>query len=404
MANRALIIASRMLLAASLTVVVAACGTSKKKPTIEASDTAAADRFDGDISYKGAYPRAVVPFDALNPRAPKKYTVVKDDTLWDISGRFLTKPWLWPQIWDYNPQIQNPHLIFPGDEISIEYINGQPSLTLTRNGQQIGEGELDANGNLIPAAACEGCDARWSPRIRAESLESAIPTIPADAIQQFLINPKVVDNATLKAAPYVIGNRNESLMSSLGQEIFVRGNLERNRTKFGIFRKTKTLRDPESKKVLGYEVLHVAEAKLLNAGDPATMVITQNSRETLAGDVLLPSAKDGVLHNYTPRMPKVKGEGSVVSLVDAISQSGRDQIIVINMGKQVGIKVGDVLAIESRGKSMIDRNGRRKFDRVRLPNQRTGVVMVFQTFDEVSYALVMESTRPVKRADIVTGI
>ncbi len=400
MANQVLIQASRVLIAASLTALVSACGSTKiaSGPSIVEEPITAEDRFGkgGSLEYKGANPTAFVPAGELNPDAPSSYEVVKGDTLWDISGRFLNSAWLWPQIWDYNPQIQNPHLIYPGDRISMSYVNGRPSLTLSRDGRTVASGGagLSSGGNAI----------RVSPQIRMESLAEAIPTIPADAIQQFLVRPNVVTSKQLRSAPYVVGNVDNRLISSLGQQIYVRGKVDHSQTKFGIFRKTETLRDPKTSKILGYEVIHVAEAKLLNVGDPSTMVITDNSRETIAGDVLLPSANDGATHTYTPRMPSLNGEGRVISLVDAISQSGRDQIIVINLGNKVGIEVGDVLAIESRGESMIDRHGRRAYDRIRMPNQRMGIVMVFQTFDDVSYGLVMESTSTVKKNDFITGI
>jgi len=411
MANQALKTATQIVLIASLSVSVAACGLKSKRPSLIATDPVDASRFGSgaDIEYQGSYPRAVIPYGNINPNAPGAYTVVKGDTLWDISGRFLRKPWFWPRIWDYNPQIENPHLIYPGDVIAIEYVDGQPSLTLTRNGNQVsgnpnGDGTgLDGSGDANAFDSLSG-NGRLSPRIRVESLQEAIPTIPADAIQQFLIRPNVVTKRQLRDAPYVVGNQDDRLISSIGQQIFVRGDLNYNQTTYGIFRKTKQLRDPATGRFLGFEVTHVAEAKLLNTGDPATMLITSNSRETIAGDLLLPSANDGIAHTFTPRMPGLNGEGRVVSLVDAISRSGRDQIITINLGKSIGLQVGDVLAIESRGRSMIDRSGPRKFDRVRMPNQRTGVVMVFQTFDDVSYGLIMESTRPVKKNDIITGI
>jgi len=407
MANQALNQASRALIAATLTALVSACGSTNLNngPSVVAPEPIqAADRFgsngsrDGNVEYTGVFPTAVIPNGELNPDAPSSYEVVKGDTLWDISGRFLNSAWLWPQIWDYNPQIQNPHLIFPGDKISMSYVNGRPSLTLTRDGESI------ASGTAGVGTASSGNALRVSPRIRVESLSEAVPTIPADAIQQFLVRPNVVTNAQLRRAPYVVGNVDNRLISSLGQQIYVRGTVDHSQTKFGIFRKTATLRDPRTGKILGNEVLHVAEAKLLNVGDPSTMIITENSRETIAGDVLLPSANDGIIHTYTPRLPALNGDGRVVSLVDAISQSGRDQIIVINLGDKAGIEVGDVLAIESRGETLIDRHGRRNFDRLTMPNQRTGVVMVFQTFDNVSYGLVMESSRPVQKNDVITGI
>lgn len=398
MANLALTKASRVMLAASLSALITACASGNGAPRLGAATPVDEARISnaGDIEYQGEFPSAFVDSSDINPDAPDSYTVKRGDTLWDISGRFLKGAWKWPQIWDYNPQIQNPHLIYPGDKLFLSYVNGQPTLNLIRNGQSVGGGLGDVRSNSNAT--------RISPKIRVESLSEAVPTIPGDAIKQFLVRPNVVTSAQLRNAPYVVGNEEGRLISSLGQEVFVRGDVDHSQSKFGIFRKTKTLRDPRTGKNLGFEVIHVAEAKLLNVGDPSTMVITSNSRETMAGDVLLPSADDGMVHTYTPRLPPLEGDGRIVSLVDAISQTSRDQIVVVNVGEKIGIEVGDVLAIESKGESLIDRYGKRAYDRVKTPNKRTGVLMIFQTFDEVSYGLVMESSRPVKKNDIVTGI
>ena len=396
MANLALYKASRLVLAASLSALITACATDDRAPRLGAATPIDEARIGADIEYKGEFPSAFVSPEDINPDAPDSYTVERGDTLWDISGRFLKGSWKWPQIWDYNPQIQNPHLIYPGDKLFLSYVNGQPTLSLIRNGQSVtGElGGVRSSGNAT----------RLSPQIRVEALNDAIPMIPGDAIQQFLVRPQVVSRAQLRNAPYVVGNEDGRLISAMGQEIFVRGDIDHSQTKFGIFRKTKSLRDPRTGKHIGFEVINVAEAKLLNVGDPSTMVITSNSRETMSGDVLLPTTAGNQVHSYTPRIPPLEGEGRIISLVDALTQSSRIQIVVVNMGSDIGIEVGDVLAIESHGGTLIDRHGKRAYDRVTAPDKRTGVLMIFQTFDDVSYGLVMESDRPVKKNDIITGI
>lgn len=402
MVNLTTVRSVRTMTAVSLTVLLAACGSTNKGPVVvQAEAPTAKERFtdgDDDLNYSASVPMNGVRVERndLATDTEQSYTVVKGDTLWDISGRFLQNAWLWPQIWDFNPQIQNPHLIYPGDNIAMRYVDGQPTLILSRNGETVGSG--------IGGTASSGNAVRLSPRIRSESLASAVPTIPGDAISQFLIRPQVVPASQLKNAPYVIGNDDGRLISALGHQIYVRGIPDSNQTTFGIFRRSKTLRDPDTKKILGYEVLHVAEAKLMHAGDPATLAITSNKMETIAGDVLLPSTNEGIAHTYTPRLPALNGAGRIISLVDAITRSGRNQIVVLNLGKKSGIKSGDVLAVEGRGGSILDTHGKRRFERVKMPNKRTGVVMVFQTFDEVSYALVMESSRPVALQDFVTGI
>jgi len=330
---------------------------------------------------------------------PGSYTVVQGDTLWDISGRFLEEPWLWREVWKANPAIKNPHLIYPGDQISLRYDeNGVPTLVVSRDGEEIADAMVFGENG-------QGAVEKLSPRIREQSLKEAIPTIPGDAIRQFLKYPRVVSKKELEKAPYVIGNYEGRLTSAVGHEIYARGSVSRDRPSYGVFRPTKTLRDPGTNEVLGHEVEHVANARLLQPGDPSTLLITSNKMETISGDKLMVANQGFTPHHYIPRTPELQGgEGRVVSLVDAISQSGRNQVVVINLGDRAGIKIGDVLAVERRGGKMIDKYGDQRPSRVSIPNTRTGVVMVFQTYDQVSYALVMESTRPIQWNDVVTDI
>lgn len=348
-----------------------------------------------------AVARTYVGVDDLDSAAPDVYTVVRGDTLWDISDRFLKEPWRWTEIWSYNPQIYNPHLIYPGDVLALEYVNGKPTLTLTRDGKAV-----PTTRSNVPALGAATPDSRvkLSPQIRSESLDDAIPTIPSAAIRPFLIHPRVADSKTIADAPYVVANFDGRLISSIGTHIYVRGQISRNQTSYGVFRPGEKLIDPINGGLLGHELLHVADATLLNTGDPSTLMITSNKMETIEGDLVLPVNDDTISHTFEPRMPELRGEGRIVSLVNAISQSGRNQVVVLNMGQQSNIREGDVLAIETRGRSIIDERGHRSWEHVTLPNSRTGVLMVFKAFDRVSYALVMESTRPVLINDIITGI
>ena len=408
--------AARLTLAISLCVLSAACSTGQGPSAMvfdDTSDTAQAnDRFSADGAYTGgtatAVSRTYINTDDLETNAPDAYTVVRGDTLWDISDRFLKEPWRWTEIWSYNPQIYNPHLIYPGDMLALEYVNGKPTLTLTRDGKTVtGSGEpglgaanpaqRDENGNPISRI-------KLSPRVRSESLDEAIPMISAESIKQFLIHPRVVNEQTIAQAPYVVANYDGRLISSIGSHIYVRGQVSRGQTSYGVFRPSKRLSDPVNGSNLGHELLHVADATLLNIGDPSTLMITSNKMETIEGDIILPIHQDVTPHTFVPRLPELRGDGRIVSLIDAISQSGRNQVVVLNMGQQSNIQEGDVLAIETRGRSVVDRRGVGRWEHVTLPNTRTGVLMVFKTFDKVSYALVMESTRPVLINDFITGI
>ncbi len=396
----------RLVIALALgTLVLSACATQgPQSPRAIHADTDVQSRFgnpEKSSGYTTVVPRAPVPLDLIADDAPEQYTVIKGDTLWDISDRFLKQPWLWPTIWDYNPQIANPHLIYPGDKIALQYIDGKPTLVLSRNGQRV---PLNGDRTGAGGSGVANGTSRLSPQIRTESLNKAIPTIPGEAIRQFLVHPRVVAESEISDAPYVVAHHDNRLISAVGHKIYARGLSSRDHTQYGVFRRSKTLRDPMTREVLGFEVTHVADAQLQNLGDPSTLAITRNRMETIAGDILLPAGSEQATFNYVPRLPAIQGDGRIVSLVNAIAKTGRDQVVVLNLGERSGTQVGDVLAIETRGGSIVDTRGRRSFERVELPNYRTGVVMVFQTFDKVSYALVMESTRPIMANDIVTGL
>jgi len=385
---------NRLLLSLAAAAIIGGCsGTPDRGVSVENRDVSVENRFSdpNQLNYTTSVPRLGYA-NEVREDSPESYTVVKGDTLWDISGKFLKSPWLWPQIWEYNPSIENPHLIYPGDKIALEYVDGELKLIVSRNGQRLTGRSTSAGG---PSN-------KLSPRIRAESLADAIPTIPGDAISQFLIYPRVVTAEQLASAPYVIGNYEGRLTSAAGHQIYARGNINPNQSTYGVFRRSKTLRDPVTRELLGYEVMHVSTAKLLQHDDPSTLLITSNKMETLADDRLMSNAEISTAHSYIPRLPKIEGEGRIISLVDAIAQSGRNQIVVLNLGERSGVQVGDVMAIERRGGTILDRY--RKRERVDMPHTRTGVLMVFQTFDKVSYALVMESTRPIHINDIVTDL
>ncbi len=400
---------ARLVLTLSVLAVVAGCSTARQSgpqvAPVTVPDTVVENRFsntDDQDTYTAIVPRTTATTIETRTDYPSSYTVVRGDTLWDISGKFLQKPWLWPQIWDINPDIKNPHLIYPGDQIALDYSTGGPRFVVSRNDQRL---EGDTSSTAIAKSRPKGTQyERRSPEIRSESLEDAIPTIPGDAIQQFLIYPQVVTLEEIESAPYIIGNGEGRLTSAAGHQIYARGNLNPNQHNYGIFRRSEELRDPVTGELLGYEVDHVANAKLQKLGDPATLQIINNKMETLSGDILMESTEQDIVHSYIPRMPKMKGEGRIISLINAIAQSGRNQVVVLNIGARAGIEVGDVMAIERRGGTITDRFRKRGNQEVNLPSTRTGVLMVFQTFDKVSYALVMESTRPIHINDVVTDI
>lgn len=321
----------------------------------------------------------------LKPGHPDVYTVVKGDTLWDISGTFLSKPWLWPEIWQINPQIENPHLIYPGDQIALIYVDGQPRLQLSR-------GDAGRTFRMSPG------DARLSPQIRSTPLESAIPTIALDAIQGFLVQNRVVVPAVLEAAPYVVQGDSQRLILGAGDRVYVRGVVPDSES-FNFVRRGPLYIDPETNEILGREATYIGlGTAVAQEDDVATMAITSTREEVAIGDRVLPTEERRVNSTFFPSAPDNDIRGQIISVFSGVTQVGQYDVVVINRGEREAVKVGDVMAIYRRGALARDRIAK---ETIRLPSERAGLLMVFRTFEKLSYGLVLVTERPLAVYDEV---
>ena len=393
---------------------------------------------------------------ALNPDHPTVYVVKRGDTLWDISEAFLVEPWRWPEIWEVNPQVENPHLIFPGDELALFYRDGQPRIRLRRAGETAaGPGEEVTRIQTGPR------DVKLTPRVRVLPRDDAIPTIPVDAIAQFLAHPLVLTDGEFEAAPYVVSVGSESLVASAGRKVYVRGLVPEDGVRFGVYRRGQVYRNPDDEsQILGYEALKVADGVVEAGGDPSTVVLITSSREVLIGDRLFPARDDQIVTNFHPRAPDLELDGRIISVVDGVTQIGENQIVVLDLGTHDGLQRGHVMAVYQRGETVVDQvvevpprydrwwlapvdesqrprglrgfpqalddfvvatddglsefvgqflpgeedpwvPGLTKHEVVTLPDQRAGTVLVFRPFERVSYALVMQATRAMHVLDVV---
>ncbi len=321
---------------------------------------------------------------------PRRYTVKRGDTLWDISSMFLRDPWYWPEIWHKNQQIKNPHLIYPGDILTLIYVNGQPQMMV----QPASHRTLDSAGGLMPVI-------KLGPSIRRNDLDASIATIPGDAIRQFITRPRVVTKQELEMAPYILASDDDHLILGEGNRVYIRGELDKERVRFTVFRPGDKLIDPESGNILGYEAIYAGEAHIEEYGDPATGTLTFTEREVLLGDRLLPTDKSKIDNLYFPRVPDRDIKGQVISLFDALFGVAKYQIAVINRGDRDGIEVGHLLETQTSGARIKDRYSLTKKTLVDLPNERSGLMMIFRTFDHVSYGLIMESTNVIQNNDII---
>lgn len=315
----------------------------------------------------------------LNPDHPDRYVVVEGDTLWDISAMFLRDPWLWPEVWYVNPQIANPHLIFPGDILNLVYVDGRPQVHVTRG---------------YPTVTL-------SPQIREEGLDKAIPTIPLDAIEQFLNRTIVVDKEDLDNAAYVVESAGEHVVTGSGDRVYVRGIEDNGAPLYDIFEPGDAYVDPDTEEVLGYEALYVGNGPVEKFGDPATLLVAESTREVRVGDRLLPMNRTTPTTRFQPHAAPPGTEGRIIAVIDGVTQIGQFNVVVINRGTREGMEAGHVMKVFQAGKVIRDQVSGKRNDYVKLPDEEAGLMMVFNTFEKVSLGLVMEATRAIHINDYV---
>lgn len=324
--------------------------------------------------------------------APDRYVVVKGDTLWDIAGKFLDKPWRWPEIWQLNrEQIRDPHWIYPGDIVYLDTSSGTPRLRLGR--------PVGATAAAGTAAGGERTE-RLQPSVRAEALPSAaIPTVDGYAIAPFLNRPLVVDEKGLQSHPRIVATQDGRVYLGRGELAYARGMPENPGAEWHVYRAARPLLDPNTRKPIAWEAQFVGTARLEREGDPATLRMQSVNEEVGPGDRLMPAERSEVV-NYVPRPPASDVAGRIVSVHRGVAKAGRNSVVAMNLGAEQGVAVGDVLAIKERGRMIVDRDTR---ERVRLPGEPIGHLLVFRVFDKIAYGLIMSSSRDVSIGDDVSN-
>jgi len=355
----------------------------------------------------------------LQPDAPTEYTVVKGDTLWGISGKFLKEPWRWPQIWQMNrEQIKNPHLIYPGDIVRLNaamLAGGVAQLELVQ-------------GNVV----------KLSPKTRVEVLISAIPTIPGSVIGPFLSQPLVAEAGAFDDAPRIVATDEERMIVGTGNMIYVDSIRPEEGVNWQVYRRGEAIIDPDTGENLGTSSLYLGDAKVRRFGTPATVEVTNARAEIHKDDVLAP-AREVSFPSYVPRAPGKPINGRILGVRDGVVEISQYSIVGINKGSRDGMEVGFVLASvhpgqyanrardfrdigniwelginlegvdirrnpvvpeysvpnsRTSGEVLLDRN-------IKLPDERNGLLFVFRVFEKVSFALVMSSSRPLYVGDLV---
>jgi hypothetical protein len=337
---------------------------------------------------------------ALKPDAPDRYVVVPGDTLWGISTRYTDSPWRWPELWGMNQeQIRNPHLIYPGMVLLLYRARGTLSIAGSEAGTPAGTIPGTRPG---PALAPPSGSVKLGPRVRAESLaRQEIPSIPPSVIEPFLSRPLVIEPDGLAKAPTIVGTQADRVMLASGNLAYVRGIGRAKDETWYVYRPGKALVDPDTNRTLAYEAIYLGTAQLTRPGEPATVVLTSAVQEVAAGDKLVAAGRPQPV-NYAPHAPSKQIRGRVMDIyggVAKVGEAGPQSIISINRGKAHGVEVGHVLALYNLGGSV--RDVTRPGARIQLPDERAGLAFVFRVFERMSYALVMQTTSPVRPLDVV---
>ena len=354
----------------------------------------------------------------LKKNHPDRHVVVKGDTLWGISSKFLKDPWLWPKVWKFNrSQIKNPHLIYPGDVVLLDLSSGKPELKLLRE-----------TITLQPGAVEEPLQ------------KSSISTIPLNVIAPFLSKPLVIEKDQLAGSPRIVAGQDNRVVLSQGTKVYLNKIEEEDGLNWFVYRPGDSLVDPDSKEILGVEAVYLGDAKVSRYGEPATAVITKSKEEIFVKDRLV-QAGDEAITNFVPHAPEIDIRGRIIKIYGGLAEAGPESIVAISRGAQDGVEIGHVLAINRYGRVIKDPepsktnnssepklkelnfevskdadgkpivNFEKKSEKndglalepgmIKLPDERVGLLMIFRVFDRVSYGLIMQASDPINTKDAV---
>jgi LysM repeat protein len=367
----------RTVLSLATAVLLGACAQTPSQP--ESSPAAGEPPKLSGLAPGGAGPTGVAPV-ALRPNHPQTYTVVPGDTLWGIAGRFLQNPWQWRDIWRQNPQVRNPNRIYPGDVLKFSYdASGRPQL------------EVEAREE-VPLI-------KLSPEVRVETLTQPIPPVPRDAIESFMTRALILSEAQWKGAPYIVADDDNQVVYADRDRVYARGAVF-DQPRYQVFRSGEALREPGSDRYLGTAGIYMGEALLDKDDDPATFTLTRTVAPVRPGDRLFEFETETELYSFEPHPVPPDTEGFILANLDSdVTQITQYSSVIINLGAQEGLEPGHVLAIYGKSREVEDpvTGGT-----VKLPGERSGLLMVYKVHDLVSYGLVMQAERAIRLQDRVT--
>ena len=305
---------------------------------------------------------------------PDRHIVVKGDTLWGISGKFLKQPWRWPEIWQMNKEeIKNPHLIYPGDVVILDMSSGSPRLRLGK--------------------AVISRDLKLQPTVHSTPVQQVIPSIPSNVIEPFISQPLIVETSDHNEAVKIVASQEDRMLLGGGDSFYASGIPDASVEKWNVFRKGKALKDPESGEIIAYEAFFLGNARLIKPGEPASLLVTLAKEEMARGDRLVPAPPPSII-SYVPHRPDREVSARILGIYGGVQEGGTSSVVSLSRGKADGLEIGHVVALfRNRVSYSVDSDGRRTSTPV--PEERYGLAFVFRVFDRVAYAVVVDSSKSV---------
>jgi len=307
--------------------------------------------------------------------APKSYVVVKGDTLWDISAMYLDSPWLWPRLWQVNPEIDDPHLIYPGDKLSLIWRNGQPVLSLK------------------PVV-------KLSPKIRV-SEKKAVPTVEEGLMLPYLHSDRLIDQDTLKSASRVLGTSEGRKFLTSADQLYISGNSEHQA--WGIYRAVESYqRETPNAHIVSLRL--IAKAELNEVTNEFTSLKVESQRqEILLNDVALPELGAESVSLSTTFYPAPSPAGEFANILGSMSGSqfsAKNQVLIIDRGTHDNLRQGSMFDLKAGGATVFKKQGEYTYegsvgDKVELPDTKAGTLMVIRPYEFFSLALVTNSAKPI---------
>lgn len=318
----------------------------------------------------------------LTPDYPDVYVVTPGDTLWDISALFLQDPWLWPEIWQINEQVENPHFIYPGDRLRLVFVDGQPRLVTDA---------MPTSDRVV----------RLTPQMTSMPVDEAITAIPLDQIREFFSQARVLSEEEIESAPYMVAGPESRIMIGQGDRMYSRGVLTPGVNLYQVYRVGERYRDPETREWLGTRAELMGTARLESvSGEVGSLTLTSSASEIIPGDLLFPIQQQDMDAVFFPRVPSSTINGEIIAVEGGVNYIGQLDVVAINRGLEHDISNGLVLQVLDRGEQVRDRV---EGGRVQLPDERAGVLIVFRTLPKMSFGLVLEAEKPLAVGSPITN-